>query len=164
MTTRGLRTLCLVALVAAAFSASSAGALDDLTGQYSGKLTCDATSNFENLRSSFETTLYLDDGGAGTAYAYINNTGLFFRTSVVSAPEKPDQGRVGGPDCNVSPANGGSFIQAVVKSKAGSDKASLKGEFVTLGVGASPRIVQVCRFNLKRTTTALLSPIPGCPL
>jgi hypothetical protein len=160
MTREGLRALLWVAI---ALSASPAGALDDLTGQYSGKLTCDATSNFENLHSSIETTLFLDDGGAGTAYVYINNSGLFFKTSVVSTPDKPDKGRVGGGDCDVSPANGGSFIQAVVKSKAGSDQASLKGEFVTLGVGASPHIVQVCRFNLKRTTTTLALPITSCP-
>ena len=151
-------------MIAALLAASPAGALDDLTGLYSGKFTCEATTDSESSSTSVENTLYLDDAGGGNAFAYINDTLLYFRASVVSAPEKPDEGRVGGPDCNVSPSDGGSFIQAVVKAKSGSDKASLKGEFITTRVGGSPHVVQVCRFNLKRTTTTLPAPITNCPL
>jgi hypothetical protein len=158
------KRFCTLLLAAAALAANPAAALDDLTGQYSGRFSCETTTPSENAKDTFDSTLYLDDAGAGNAFAYINNTLLYFRLAVVSAPEKPDQGRVGGPDCNVSPSNGGSFVQAVVKSKSGSDKASLKGEFVTTRVGGSPHVVQVCRFNLKRETTTLPTPIPNCPL
>lgn len=151
-------------LAAAALAAGPAAALDDLTGQYSGKFSCETTTPSANSKDTFDSTLYLDDAGAGNAFAYINNTGLVFRLAVVSTPEKPDEGRVGGPDCNVSPSNGGSLVQAVVKAKSGSDKGSLKGEFITTRVGGSPHVVQVCRFNLKRETTTLAEPITDCPL
>ena len=138
-------------------------ALDDLTGEYSGKFSCEATSNLENLKTSVDSTIFLDDAGAGNAYAYINNTGLIFHLAVVSAPDEPDRGRVGGPDCDVNPTSGGSYVQAVVKAKSGSDKASLKGEFTTLSVGNAAHLVQVGRFNLKRMTTSLSQPITSCP-
>jgi hypothetical protein len=150
--------------ILALFAASAAPALDDLTGVYSGKFDCEGTSDLDSIDTKLENALFLDDAGNGTAYVYINNTLLFFRTTIVSAPDEDDRGRVGGPDCNVSPTNGGSFLQAEVKAKPGSDKATLKGEFITLGVGGSPHVVQVCRLNLKRTSTTLSEPIPNCPL
>jgi hypothetical protein len=152
--------LAIVALLAA----SAAPALDDLTGTYTGKFDCQGTSDVDEVDIKLENSLYVDEAASGTAYVYINNTLTYFRTAIVSAPGEDDRGRVGGPDCNASPSNGGSFLQAEVKAKPGSGKATLKGDFVTLGVGGSPHIVQVCRLNLKRVSTTIPAPIPGCPL
>jgi hypothetical protein len=63
----------------------------------------------------------------------------------------------------MSSTAGGYLLAASVKAKAGSGKASLRGEAVATIVGASLHVVQVCRFSLKRTSTKLPFPIPACP-
>jgi hypothetical protein len=154
--------LCAALIGAAMCAAGPAAAIGDLTGVYEGSLTCESTTDVESARTKLAATLLVDDHGSGNAFLYLNNSLQVFRAAVVSAPETPDQGRLGGPSCSVSPLTGGWVIHAEVKAKPGSPGATLRGEFVTLGVGASAHSVQVCRFSLKRTS--LEDPgIAGCP-
>lgn len=151
--------LRLAALVGLVLGAGPAAALGDLTGTYEGSITCDGTSNLETLHASLDATLYVDDANDGHAFAYLNNSGLFFRLAVVS-PNASDAGALGGPSCTMSSVTGGDLLWATVKAKDGSDKASLRGELITTSVGG---LVQVCRFSVKRTSLGLPAPIPDCP-
>jgi hypothetical protein len=157
MAARWLRVALFGAL---SLCADSASALGDLTGIYSGPLACDSTTDAESARTKLDGTVYVDDHGGGNVFLYLNNSLQLFRAAAVSAPETPDQGRLGGPSCSISPLTGGWLIQATVKAKG--EQASLKGEFVTVGVGAAAHSVQVCRFSMKRIS--LEDPdFAGCP-
>ena len=155
MSLRLLRIACLAAL---ALASGPAHALDDLTGTYEGSLSCESTNTVTTERVTQDATLYLDDANDGNAFAYLNNSGLTFRLGVLS-PSSPDAGALGGPSCSISPDTGGYVLQASVKAKAGSEKASLRGELIATNVGASSHLVQVCRLSLKRTSTKISFPI-----
>jgi hypothetical protein len=148
-------------LGAAALVAAPASALEDLTGVYVGTLDCAWTNDEESTRGTFGAELHVDDDGAGNAHLYSVNSGFAFRASVVSPSATPTRGRVGGPACNLLASTGGYVVHATAETKAG--KASLRGEFILLRVGASEHLVQVCRFVLRRSPTPLPEPIPGCP-
>jgi hypothetical protein len=145
------RGSCAALALAALLDASPALALADLTGTYRGSLTCQSTTDVESARNKSDATLFVDDNGGGNVFLYLNNSLQVFRAAVV-APGGADQGQLGGPACAISPATGGWTIRAAVKAKAGSTSASMKGEFVILGVGASSHHVQVCRFSVQRVT------------
>src|SRR5262245_57432363 len=157
------RVVRIFLVMMATLAASPALALNDLDGIYTGKFACQGATDFATLDSTVEGALYVDEGQNNIVSVHFPNAGLYFRTTVVSAPDEDSFGRLGGPDCDVTPTVGGHFLQAEVKAKPGSDKASLKGEFVTLRVGGSAdHLVEVCRFNLKRTNP-LPQSIPLCP-
>jgi hypothetical protein len=143
-------------------TARPAAAFDDLTGTYQGSIRCAYANTVTSDRVTADATLYIDDANDGNAFAYWNNSGLTFRLAVLS-PSSPDSGQLGGPDCAMAPATGGSVLRAFVKAKAGSEKASLRGELIATNVGASSHFVQVCRVSLKRSSTKLPFPIPSCP-
>jgi len=155
------RRLCAALIGTVAAMAGPAAALGDLTGTYQGSLACESTTDVESTRSKIDATLYVDDNGAGNVFVYLNNSLQIFRAAVV-APGGSDQGRLGGPACAISPATGGWTIRAAVKAKAGSTSASMKGEFVTVSVGASAHSVQVCRFSVQRVSLGDPN-ITSCP-
>ena len=149
-------------LAAAALAAAPAAALDDLTGFWEGTVVCDRTDDTGSSRTSSPASIQLDDDGAGNAFGYFNNLGVF-RFTIVSGADEPQRGRIGGPSCAFSEQTGGSLAHALVKLKPGSEKGSMKGELLTLGLGASPHIVQLCKLKLKRTSLTIPTPIPSCP-
>lgn len=145
-----------------AFGAGPAAALDDVTGVYSGTIACESTDGSGETRTpSQATSLYVDDAGSETAYAYLNNSGYTFRLAAVGGPGSA-QGRLAGPGCTMTSVAGGPLLHFEIKAKPGSDKASLRGELVVLNVGANTHYVTVCRLSLRRTTTTLPAPI-ACP-
>jgi hypothetical protein len=148
--------------LAVVFGAGPATALDDVTGVYSGTIACESTDGSGESRTPSEaTSLYVDDAGSDTAYAYLNNSGYTFRLAVVAGPGAA-QGRMAGPGCTMTSVAGGPLLQLEIKAKPGSDKASLRGEFIALNVGANAHYVTVCRLSLRRTLTTLPGPI-ACP-
>jgi hypothetical protein len=149
-------------ILALAFAPLSAAALDDLTGTYEGKMSCDSTSASGNSRSSFDTALFLDDANDGTVFIYVNNAGLFFFAEIVEPDEAPDAGRLGGPSCGFTFGEGGALLQAAVRSKAGADKASLRGQLLIDPVGGSG--LSSCSFSVRRTTREIPAPIMACPV
>lgn len=160
-----MRTAWLPAalLGGATLAATPAGALDDLTGGWEGTVVCDFTDDTHTTRTASPTYLQLDDDGpGGNPFAYLNNVGPF-RLTIVSGPDAPQRGRIAGPSCAFDPLTGGWLLQAVVKAKPGSEKASLKGELITLGIGGNSHYVQVCRLKLKRTSLTIGVPITDCP-
>lgn len=147
-----LRSLCIPLLACAALDAAPAAAIGNLTGSYSGSMSCESTTDVESSRSKLPAGFYVDDNGGGNVFIYVNNTLQTFRTAVV-APGGADQGQLGGPACAIAPATGGWTIRAAVKAKPGSTSASMKGELAIFGVGASPHSVQLCRFSVRRVST-----------
>jgi hypothetical protein len=138
-----------------------AAALDDLTGTYQGKLTCDSTNATENFRSSMDTAFYVDDANDGSAFVYINNTLIVFRVAIAEPSETPDTGRFGGPSCGFTFAAGGSLLHGAVRSKEGEDKASLRGVFVLNPLGG-PALTS-CSYSVRRTSRSIPDPITACP-
>src|SRR5262245_7998499 len=98
-----------------------AAALDDLTGTYEGKLSCEGANGTENFRSSSDIAVFVDDANDGSAFLYVNNIG-YFHVAIVSPSGAPDSGRLGGPSCGFTFAAGGQLFQAAVRAKDGSDK------------------------------------------
>jgi len=156
------RGSCAAIALAALLCACPARALDDVTGVYSGTIACESTDGSGDSRTASEdTSLYVDDAGSETAYAYLNNSGYTFRLAAVGGPGSA-QGRMAGPGCTMTSVAGGPLLQLEIKAKPGSEKASLRGELIVLDVGANAHYVTVCRLSLRRTTTTLPGPI-ACP-
>lgn len=149
-------------LLAALLGAAPAAALDDVTGVYRGTTSCERTDDQGDSRTSLDVTLLVDDAGSNSAYAYLNNSGYFFRLAAVGEAGGAS-GRLAGAGCSSSAVSGGPLLQLEVKLKPGSSRGSLKGELIIFNVGANAHYVEVCRLTLRRTETTLAQPIPGCP-
>jgi hypothetical protein len=79
--------------LAVVFGAGPATALDDVTGVYSGTIACESTDGSGESRTPSEaTSLYVDDAGSETAYAYLNNSGYTFRLAVDQGEARLGQG------------------------------------------------------------------------
>jgi hypothetical protein len=147
-----LRRPCILLLASALLGAAPAAAIGSLTGTYEGSMSCESATDAESSRNKLPAGFFVDDNGGGNVFLYVNNTLQVFRTAVV-APGGGDQGQLGGPACAISPSTGGMTIRATVKAKPGATSASMKGEMVIFGVGASTHSVGVCRFSVQRVST-----------
>ena len=151
----------LAALGAAVIAASSAGALEDLTGSWLGTRTCDSVSTLEHEKTKENVTLVIDDDPSGNAF--LNLEGITYHVAVLADPDAPAKGRVGGQECNANPDTGVDALALTAKAKDGSDKGTLSGDLLSLRTGDVPRVT-VCKLKLKRASTTIETPIAGCPL
>ena len=145
----------ILAAAVALGTGAPARAIDDMTGTYTGKMSCKGQSGINATKSKADIGIDVLDG----------ETPLLKVTTLPVLPlgdtvelvlgeplAKPDRAKVGGVDCDLSEASkSGIAIQADVVIKPGSDKGTLKGSLIhyegTLG------IIDVCTFSAKRTST-----------
>jgi hypothetical protein len=146
-----------------ALAAFPAAAIDDLSGVWEGKFTCDATTpTNSSLRGKSDATLYLEDRGDGSGRARFNNaTILPVPVTVVSGTDKPGLGRLAGVMCGFDANTGGILVQGRASLKPGSEKGTLTGELISFDGGVAPH-VSICRFKVKRTGP-LAAPVGDCP-
>ena len=79
---------------------------------------------------------------------------------VVSAMAKPGGGRAGGISCDLEDSSVGVSFQAAVKTKEGSDKATLSGTLLLFdGIDAE---LHTCKLRAKRATTTNPN-VGACP-
>jgi hypothetical protein len=145
--------------LAAALAASPAAALDDLTGTWSGSLTCDGATPSLFTRSKSELVIQIDDDPSGTAYVSIGDG--TYRVAVIPHPDVPAKGRIAGPTCTYSPATGGRVLDLAVKAKDGSGTGTMRGTLMV--VALNQPLTNLCKVKVKRVSTAIPTPIPGCP-
>jgi hypothetical protein len=155
-----LRTLAS-GLAAASLAASSAGALEDLTGSWLGTATCDIVLPAQHDKVKSDVTVVIDDDPTGNAFLTFN--AVTYHVAVIEDPDSPAKGRVGGQECNASAILGVDVLALSVKAKDGSDKGTMSGELVTTRTGKAPT-VSVCKVKLKRVSTTIETPITDCPL
>ena len=153
---RGAALLC-----AALWIAGPAAAFDDVTGVYVGKGNCGNTTASGSGRENVDVTLFVDDAGGETAYAYLNNSGLFFHLAAVGA-DGQSEGRLAGPDCGYSIAAGGWVLQLDLKAKPGAVKGTARGQIVQIDFSGA-HAVTACEISVRRVARTLDTPITGCP-
>jgi hypothetical protein len=143
-----------------AIAASPAAAIDDLSGVWEGKFSCDATSpTTTSLRDKPDATLYLEDRGDGTGRARFNNVTVFpIPVTIVSGADKPGLGRLAGVMCGFDADTGGILVQGRASLKPGSEKGTLTGEVISFVA----QQVSICRFKVKRRGP-LPGPVGDCP-
>jgi hypothetical protein len=135
--------------------ATSAGAADNLTGSYEGKLTCKGLVAGAAAKTKQDVTIAVSESKIGVALkitAGATEIGDALRAFVMDDAGKPDRAKVFGVDCDmdlVSLSNLTLIADAVAKE--GSDKATLKGA-LTDTTGKTQ--ILDCTFSAKRTSTA----------
>jgi hypothetical protein len=134
--------------------AAPAGAAEDLSGSYAGKLSCKGLANGAAEKVKQDITIDVAEDIVGfnlQIRAGATQIGDFVRGFVMDDAAKPDRAKLFGVDCDmdlVQLTNLTLIADAV--AKAGSDKATLKGSLTdTTG---KTRILD-CTFSVKRTST-----------
>ena len=153
---KGVEVLAFAALLLLA--AHPAGALEDLSGTWQGKISCDVIDGGFVTHISAEATVYMDDGGTGSVGVSVQTVGNFFGRYGVDVGDA-DHAVVQGASCGFDEADvEGAVLHADVKTKAGSTKASFSGTLIVLdGPGGS-----TSRCDLKLKRTSLQAPTPLC--
>lgn len=155
---KGVQVGALAALLLLA--AEPAAALENLTGTWQGKLTCDAIDGGFVSQFSADATLYVQDVGAGVIGLMLQSVVTFFGRYGVDADDS-DHAVVQGASCDFDEEDvEGAVIRLDAKTKAGSTKASLTGTVILLdGPGGA---TTQCELKVKRT--ALTGLTPACTL
>jgi hypothetical protein len=150
--------LALVLLV----SASPAAAVENLTGTWEGTLKCRVLNGTTVQKTKAPVTLEIIDSGVGGVQAELVSTDSTFVGFVVAESAGAPKGVLASATCGFAfdDLDGGT-LQADVKTKAGSEKASIKGHVAFMGVGQGT--TRVCTIAAKRTS-AVEPDIIGCAL
>lgn len=145
----GLAWLAGLALLAG----QAAHAVENLTGTYEGKLKCNGTDGGITSKVKQDVTVeVLDSGASGLTFDIVSvqDTIVSF---VVADGKKPQKGILAGASCAYSVASlAGAVVRLEVSSKAGSDKADLKG--TVLFSNAMDDATSECTLDVKRVSTA----------
>jgi hypothetical protein len=143
-------------------SAAPAGAVQNLTGTYLGKIRCESlAAGGVPDRSKQDVTVEIVHDGAGDASVEVVGFSVeAWIGHVVSVGAKPDIGILSAASCGfASPlALSGGVLQGPVKTKTGSDKASIR--FVVT-VFDEANLAQTCLVTAKRTSTTEPT-LPDC--
>ena len=153
-------TVLALALVLAA----PAGAAEDISGSYAGKLSCKGLANGAAAKVKKDITIDVVESVIGFSMQIREGSTLigdFLLGFVMDDAAKPDRAKLFGVDCNmdlVQLSNLTLIGDAV--AKAGSDKATLKGSLTD--TTAKTQILD-CTFSVKRTSTTAPK-FEGCTL
>jgi uncharacterized protein (DUF427 family) len=154
---KGVQVFALAALV---LGAGPARALEEFTGTYVGKMSCEA---FESgMRSSFTTDVSVDiqDAGNGGAGLAIQGVGNMLGRYVIDAAD-PDRAVVQLATCEVTEIEvDGAVLHAEVRTTPGKLKASFVGTLIVMDSPADAG--SICELKLKRVDET--SPTPICLL
>ena len=149
-----LRLSGLAGLVGLTLLAGSpARAVENLTGTYEGKLKCNGTDGGITSKVKQDVTVeVLDSGASGLTFDIVSvqDTIVSF---VVADSKKPEKGVLAGASCSYDATNlTGAVVRLDVSSKAGSDKAELKG--TVLFSNSADDSTAECTLEAKRVSTA----------
>jgi hypothetical protein len=149
----------LVACISLVF-AGQAAAVEDLTGTYDVGIACKALDS--GVRGKLKETSEIELLDDGSGIVFINWPGFFeFRTFLVPEGAKPERGGLAGVNCPLAlDTLDGVTIAADVKTKVGSDAASLKGTLIVQHV--LDAAIFTCKIKGKRVSTTI-SKFAICP-
>jgi hypothetical protein len=134
-------------------AAAPARAVENLTGTWEGTMKCAGIDNGAPAKRKQAVTIEILDDGAEGVLLEIVPLAQRFIGFVVAASPKPEVGIVSAASCNFDiPGYRGDMIQGGVKTKPGSDKASVK--LILLTMDEEVNAALVCKVSAKRTATA----------
>lgn len=140
-------------------AALPAAAVENLTGSYEAKLKCAGIDGGVKGKQKVETTIDIVDLGGGQILFDMGAypTGQAY---VLAELAKPEQGVVSGLTCEFDADDrNGLLLRADVKTKTGSDTATLKG---TLVIFEEPDAESaICKLTAKRVST-VGAKLAGC--
>jgi hypothetical protein len=145
------RTVLAMGLGAALGVAAPAAAIEPLTGFYDAKANCKGIQAGSRGKQKLELEIAVSDLGGGQVLVDVPGLGDF-DGFVITDLAKPEGGVLSAVTCPLTALNqDGSVLQLDVKTKTGSDSATLKGTLVILDEAEAQSAV--CKFSAKRTVT-----------
>ena len=158
-------TLVRIAVASASLAlATSAGAAEDLTGAYAGKLSCKGLADGAAAKTKQDITIDVFESVIGVSMqirAGATQIGDFVRGFVIDDAAKLDRAKVFGVDCDMDLVSLRSLtLIADATAKADSEKATLKGSLTDTTGGTQ---ILDCTFSVKRTSPTP-SKFEGCIL
>lgn len=152
----------MTCLCAALAFVAPAGALESLTGEYDGTLSCKGIDS--GNRGKFkETDVPIDVADLGGGEVLVDVAGLVvnFTGFVIADLAKPDSGVLSAIQCGLDDVSrDGAVMNAEVKTKAGTEKASFKATLIILNPGAAEAVI--CKLGAKRVSTQAKK-LAACP-
>lgn len=141
-------------------SAAPALAVEPLTGTWEGSLKCQTLDSGTVTKPKSDQTVIISDGGVDGLLMNLVSTKGIFEGFVVADGKKPANGQISAASCDFSNDNLiGGVLQADVKTKAGDEKASLKGELLLMHEVNG--IIESCSISVKRVSLKGAA-IPTC--
>jgi hypothetical protein len=161
-----MKTQC-AALLAVTLAASPSAAIDDISGEWIGKRSCDITNFTGSAHFNQDVVLYVDQlkkSDVDSAFAYLDPPGFPLRLVVTFGASKGTRARVAGHACDFSEATGGYVFHASANIKSGSDKGAMTGKLIDYHIGQF-EFVTVCHLKLRRIRSTIDAPLscPGSP-
>jgi hypothetical protein len=142
-----------------------AGAIDNLTGSWTGKMSCKGYAAGAPEKAKHDVSISVVQT-KGARLRFVSG-GIALGDPVVLYTQadatKPDRAKIQGLDCGSNLESIASLtMEADVVIKPGSEKGTMKGSLIRRDASESG-LIPVCTFNAKRTSTELPE-IPSCPL
>jgi hypothetical protein len=154
------RKIWLRAALAVALAAGPAAALENANGSYEGKLKCKGLAGGDREKTKLDVEVAVHDDGAGNVQLGIETLGTL-NGFLLTDTRKPETGTLSAVSCTLDTVDQtGHALQADVKVKAGSEKASLKGKLIRMD--RSGETASLCEFKAERVSTTPVKLI-GCP-
>jgi hypothetical protein len=163
MTSFAIGILAGVTLAVAA--AAPAGAIDNMTGSYTGNLSCKGYAGGTPSKSKHAATAVVVEDETIRLRLSADGAPFGDTVSVFRLPNetKPDRAKIQGLDCPSTSSSPQSLtIEGDVVIKPGSEKGTIKGSLIRRDSLGMPAAIEVCTFALKRTSTELPEVLP-CP-
>jgi uncharacterized protein (DUF427 family) len=136
-------SLALLLLLAA----RPAAALDDLTGSWAGRVSCEVINDGTRTSTKSVSLVGIDDAGTGSVALSID--GIDFIGRIETDEARPDEGVLFATSCDFDSGNQvGAVIHGDVKTKPGSVKASLTG--TVLLMNGPSGFAERCELKLQR--------------
>ena len=144
---------------------SPAGAIDNLTGSWTGKLSCKGYAGGAPSKTKHDVAIsVVQTKGARLRFTAdgvaLGDTVLLY---LIADEAKADRAKIQGLDCVSNFESGVSLaMEADVAIKPGTEKGTMKGSLIrrdATGVG----VIAVCTYTVKRVSTELPE-VPTCPL
>lgn len=154
---KGVQVLALAALV---LGAVPARALEEFTGTYVGKMSCQSFDSGLRFSSSTNVSIDIDDAGSGAVGLNIEGVGNLIGRYVIDADDT-DRAVVQLATCEVTEIDvDGAVLHAEVRTTPGKLKASFVGTLIVMDAPADAG--SICELKLKRIDET--SPTPFCLL
>jgi hypothetical protein len=161
------RTHLLTAAALALVLAAPAAALEDMTGGYTGKMSCKGYAGGapDRAKQDLAVSVVESKGNPRLRFAAggvpLADTVLAY---VLEDATKLDRAKLQGLDCGSTVASAQSLtVEADVVIKPAGGKGTIKGSLIRRDATAMPGVIAVCSFTVKRTSTELPE-VPACPL
>lgn len=134
-----------------------AAAIDDVTGTYTGKLSCRQILAGAASKSKQDVSVEIIEGKGGGISLDITAGATVIAQAVVAFlvedAAKAERGTITGPECGLGVVSReGATVHADLTIKAGSENGKLKGTLI--GMDDEAGLARICTFTAKRTSTA----------